>query len=271
MRRVAAGVLLLLAACGDDPGIAAPARIGPPVVYASFYPLQYFAERIAGDLATIVCPLPPDGDPIFWRPDAQGIRAFQEADLILLNGARFEKWTLSVSLPDNRVVRTANGFQPEWIEFEQATAHRHGPKGDTHSHEGVDGHTWMDPHLAKQQAAAIRDAMVRLLPESSEPIDANFASLASDLDGLDARFRALPTEGKRLVATHPAWSYPARRYGWNLVHDPEAEGDVRLWEGEPEKSGPGEVVFSPCEQKGDADYIATMNANLARLKAALER
>jgi zinc transport system substrate-binding protein len=266
-----APLLLLLAACGDEPRVAAPERVGPPVVYTSFYPLQYFAERIAGDLAEVVCPLPPDADPIWWQPNAEQIRNFQEADLILLNGASFEKWALSVSLPDNRVVRTATGVQDQWIEFEQATAHKHGPKGDEHSHEGVDGHTWLDPLLATAQAAAIRDALIRLLPNNRERLEANFKALADDLGSLDRAFQALPTKGKTLIATHPAWNYPARRYGWNLVNDASATGDVRLWEGAPETSGVGEVTFSPCEQKGDSDYLATMRANLERLKSALER
>ena len=185
----------------------------------------------------------------------------------MLNGAKFEKWALSVSLPDNRVVRTAAGFRDQWIRYEEATSHRHGPKGEEHSHEGVDGHTWLDPVLATAQATAIHAALVRLLPEAKARLDANMAALAADLASLDAAFKALPVEGKTLVATHPAWNYPARRYGWKLG----PEGDVRLWEGEPEQEGPGEVTFSPCEQRGEEDYLAAMRANLARLKAALER
>ena len=266
-----AWLLILLTACGDEPRIAAPERIGPPVVYASFSPLAYFAGRIAGDLAEVVCPLPADADPITWQPDADAIRRFQEADLILLNGANFEKWPSAVSLPDNRVVRTAAAFSAEWITYEEAVSHKHGPKGDAHSHEGVDGHTWLDPQLAHKQAEAIRDALIRLLPADRERIESNFAALASDLQALDRAFSALPTEGKRLVATHPAWNYPARRYGWNLVNDPAAKGDVRLWEGAPEKGGPKEVMFSPGEQPGEEDYLAVMRANLERLKSALER
>lgn len=269
--RALPALLLLLAACGDEPGVASPERVGPPVVYASFYPLAYFTGRIAGDLAKVVCPLPPGADPIFWEPGPEVVRAFQEADLIVLNGARFEKWALTVSLPENRVVRTADGFRDEWIEFTDASMHKHGPTGKAHRHEGVDGHTWLDPVLAKRQAAAIRDALVRLLPEDAAALNANYDALAKDLDGLDAMYRALPAAGKTIVAMHPAWNYPARRYGWSLVHDPAREGDVRLWENEPVSAGPGEVRFSPCEQEGDGDYVTTMKSNLGRLKAALER
>jgi len=264
-------LFLLLAACGDEPDVTAPERTGPPSVYTTFYPTTYFAERIGGALVNVVCPLPADSDPIWWRPEPDTLRQYQEADLVVLNGASFEKWAQSRSLPENRVVSTADGFRDEWIRYEEAATHKHGPAGEEHTHEGIDGHTWIDPVLAKRQAAAIRDAMKRLLPDRAAELDRNFAKLAADLDALDAKFKALPVEGKSIVATHPAWNYPARRYGWNLVNDPEADGDVRLWEGEPGEEGPGEVAFSPCEQQGGQDYLAAMHANLDRLQAALER
>ena len=56
-------------------------------VYTVNYPLAYFAERIAGDQARVVFPAPSDVDPAFWQPDRETIRTYQQADLILLNGA----------------------------------------------------------------------------------------------------------------------------------------------------------------------------------------
>ena len=35
-------------------------------VYVVNYPLQYFAERIAGEHARVVFPAPPDEDPALW-------------------------------------------------------------------------------------------------------------------------------------------------------------------------------------------------------------
>jgi zinc transport system substrate-binding protein len=277
-------VFLALVACHDDPEVTAPTRTGPPVVYTTFFPTTYFARRIAGDLAEVVCPLPDDADPISWRPGEAALRSYQEADLIVLNGAAFEKWALTVSLPENRVVRTANSFSDEWIEYEGSVQHTHGPKGD-HSHEGIDGHTWVDPVLAKAQAAAVRDALVRILPGSREALEAGFAALAKDLDDLDRRFRELPTADAIILCTHPAWNYPARRYGWKIVNiEPygtdlsKLEGRVVLWEGEPDLDvatrldtpNRKSVMFDPCES-GGGDYVERMRANLDRLKAALER
>ena len=36
-------------------------------VYVVNYPLKYFAERIAGEHATVILPVPAGNDPAFWR------------------------------------------------------------------------------------------------------------------------------------------------------------------------------------------------------------
>jgi len=277
-RAFAVCLLGLLLGCHDDPEYTAPRRTGPPVVYTTFFPTTAFVQRIAGDLVEVVCPLPDGADAITWKPDPDQIRAFQDADLIVLNGAAFEKWPLTTSLPENRVVRTAAGFAAEWIEFEETIKHTHGPKGE-HAHEGVDGHTWLDPVLAKRQAAAIRDALLRLLPSHATAIHENYAALSKDFDELDRLFRALP-QGI-ILCSHPAWNYPARRYEWTIVNfEPDAagienlKGKVVLWEGEPDAAvakrlGAPSITFDPCESAG-GEYFERMRGNLARLRAALE-
>jgi ABC-type Zn uptake system ZnuABC Zn-binding protein ZnuA len=46
-------------------------------IYVVNYPLQYFAERIAGDHAVVVLPVPSDVDPSYWRPEAKTVVKFQ--------------------------------------------------------------------------------------------------------------------------------------------------------------------------------------------------
>ena len=40
-------------------------------IYTVNYPLQYFAQRLAGEHAEVVFPAPPAIDPAFWTPDVQ--------------------------------------------------------------------------------------------------------------------------------------------------------------------------------------------------------
>lgn len=294
MRGAGLALLLLAAACSKEPPAEAPAR-AVPLVLATFYPTTYFASRIGGALVQVSCPLPPDEDPVSWRPDDATIRAYQEADLVVLNGAGFEKWVATVSLPQARTVETARPFRDDWITIEGAATHSHGRAG-AHSHEGLDGHTWLDPVNAAAQAREILKALRARLPDRAAELDAAFAALTRDLDGLDRELRALGPVA--CLASHPAYHYVARRYSWaveSLDLDPgEVPSDAQvdamrtladakgarliLWESDPapgvrarfDAKGLASVVFSPCEQPPEeGDYLAAMRANIARLKAAL--
>jgi zinc transport system substrate-binding protein len=60
------------------------------VIYTTSYPLYHFASVIGGDALEVVFPAPPDVDPAYWKPGVDVLLAYQQADLILLNGAGFE-------------------------------------------------------------------------------------------------------------------------------------------------------------------------------------
>ncbi len=295
LQYLALSLVLLTAACNRDTIEQNPSTntSAKPVIYTDFYPTQYFTRRITGDLADVVCPVPPDEDAIFWKPDAETIARYQQADLIVLNGAGFAQWVAQATLPDSRVVETANPFKSEWITYENAVVHKHGNEGE-HSHEGLDGHTWVDPVNAKIQAGEILAALLREWPEHKEAFEKGFASLATDLDALDAGFRALASDIP-LLTSHPAYNYIARRYGWkihNLDLDPETMPDDAtfatikeilvdfpakslLWESAPtpeiaarfqSELGLASKVFSPCELKDTDDYLTVMQANLAAME-----
>jgi zinc transport system substrate-binding protein len=279
---------------------------GKPVVYTTFYPTQYFAERIGGDLIDVVCPVPEEEDAIFWTPDAKDIAAYQKADLIVINGAQFAKWVQKVSLPESRVVNTANPFTDRFINFEHATVHSHGNKGE-HAHEGLDGHTWVDPVNAEIQAYEIKKALVKRYPEHKAAFEKGFSELAHDLDMLDRQLKAYQAayQNQPILASHPAYNYIAKRYGWNIVNldlDPEEmpsdEGiqEIKatlekhpakylIWEAYPtpaiadrmkKELGLISVEFSPCELLSEDDisngvnYLTVMQNNLKNVAAIFE-
>ncbi|MBU0638628.1 MAG: zinc ABC transporter substrate-binding protein [Planctomycetes bacterium] len=284
---------------------AARKAAATPTVYTTFYPTAYFAQRIGGDAIRVVCPCPADADPAFWVPDDETLARFQKADLILINGAAFEKWLATASLPASRVVDTTKPLANEFIELGDTVTHTHGPSG-AHSHEGIDGHTWLDPGNAKVQAAEIKQALIKLLPAHESHFARGYGLLAQDLDQLAARFKALTTklDGQQLVCSHPAYNYLGRRYAWTVQSyhlDPEvmpddetiaemkafiAEHPARflLWEAEPASAiaermrtelGLQSVVVSPCELLDDnelaagQDFLSVMNANVDRIEKAL--
>ena len=135
-----------------------------PIIAVTNYPLMYFAQRVVGDHASVIFPIPPDVDPAFWLPDVSGVLAFQSADIILLNGATYSKWLDKVSLPKRKLVNTSKAFQDQYLLIENLTTHRHGPQGE-HAHAGVAFTTWLDFQQAIQQAEVILNAVIKLAPQ----------------------------------------------------------------------------------------------------------
>jgi zinc transport system substrate-binding protein len=63
------------------------------------YPLQYFVQRIGGELVDVSFPAPRGVDPAEWMPDIDTVAEYQQADVILLNGAGYARWLRRMSLP----------------------------------------------------------------------------------------------------------------------------------------------------------------------------
>jgi len=274
---------------------------GPLDVHAVNYPLAYFAERIAGGHAHVVLPVPPGVDPAFWRPDAAAVLAFQQADLILLNGAGYARWVATATLPQQRTVDTSRAFREQYIESEHRVRHSHGP-GGAHDHGGTAFTTWLDFSLAAVQARAIADALVAASPALARDFERGLESLAADLDDLDRRMTsaARAAAGRPLLASHPVYHYLARRYGLDLralTWEPDAVPEeaewnrlaallethparIMIWEAAPlpevaerlRGSAIETVVFEPCANAPlEGDFLSVMNRNIAALEAALAR
>ncbi len=277
----------------------AAALAGPKLtIYTVNYPLAYFAERLAGDLARVEFPAPADVDPAFWMPDEDTVRAYQTADLILLNGAGYAHWVDKVSLPISRLVNTSRDFAERYIETPGGVTHSHGPGGE-HSHSGTAFTTWLDLDQATRQAESVARAIVRKRPDAKDRVDRNLDSLKGDLLVLDARLAKISgtAPSRPLLASHPVYQYLARRYGLNLrsvLWEPdeaptpqqwrELEGILKdhpahwmIWEGEPlpetvtqlRSLGVESVVFDPCANRPVAgDFFTVMGDNAKRLEAA---
>jgi zinc transport system substrate-binding protein len=290
-------VLATIVCWGASAGVAAE-RL---VVYAVNYPLQYFAERLAGDHAEVVLPVPPGVDPAFWQPDAAAIGGFQRADVILLNGADYAKWASRASLPRRKWVDTSASFRDRYIETEDGVTHSHGREGE-HAHAGTAFTTWLDFTQAVEQASAVRDALSRRMPAESKTFAVNFVALERELLDLDGRLTAIVARdpAKPLIASHPVYQYVARRYALNLkgvMWEPDAVApksewqalaELReehpagwmVWEHEPtpgnrerlQRLGVQSTVFDPCGNRPEAgDFLSVMSTNVANMARVFAR
>jgi len=279
---------------GPEEDESGPALI--PVVCVSNYPLQYFAERLASPLVKVEFPAGASEDPAYWQPGAEDIAAMQQADLILLNGASYEKWLADVTLPQAILFDTSENFQEQLIASEETVTHSHGPEGD-HEHQGTAFTTWLDIKLAAEQARAIQHALGTILPEHKESFEDRFSALEKDLAELDAEIERTISSAPEtnVVFSHPVYQYLERRYGVKgvSVHwEPDASPSPAMWkefghllehhpakwmiwESEPlpevveelERLGVGSTVFDPCGNLPDSgDFMSVMRENIVSLE-----
>jgi len=273
-----------------------------PVIAATHEPTRFIAERLAGDFAEIRYPVPAGVDPEFWKPKDADIAAIQQADLILMNGATYEKWAITAALPYGRLVDTSLGFADKFITVENAITHSHGDQGE-HSHGGTASITWLDLGQAALQAEAAGAALADAFPARAGSIEEKTAELTGELEKLHAAMReaAAPLRGTTVLASHPYFDYWARAYqvevaalSWEAdmelgeeeiaalreLREQHPRARLFLWDGEPseanraalEREGLTGVVVSPAANRPPAgDFLAVMKANVERLAAATKK
>lgn len=272
----------------------------PLRVAVTFYPNEYFVERIGADAVEVFCDVPSDSDALFWVPSDEQLARLHSADLIVLQGTGLERWLERADLPMSRVLVATSDLAERELQLEAGSAHSHG-NGEQHAGGDIDPHIWLDPENARVQAAAIRDRLCELAPEQAEEFATRFEEFASELDELSADLRAIAARGEPLCASHPAYAYLASRFGFEIesfdfdpsempTPDELAElaaavatsgAKMLLWESEPlpaiaerlrAEYGLESLVFSPCEllskesRAAGEDYLSVQRANIARLR-----
>lgn len=285
----------LLPALAGSEGLSREGKI-----FASNYPLAYFAQRISGDQEGVIFP-EVRVNPAFWKPSVNDILTIQKARVILLNGATYEKWAERVSLPMWGVVDTSAAFRDQYMTLEGSVTHSHGPEGK-HSHVITLFTTWLDFSQAAQQAKAVKDALVaaKLGPEAE--LTRNYEVLLKDLLALDNAISEIMKghENVSVFASRPHYDYFARHYKVNTKtlflepdtfdNDPimsealqyfrrEHPATLIIWERAPspetvkilEEQGIRSVVFDPCSTRPhQGDFLTVMRQNVENLRSTFQ-
>ncbi|WP_406028571.1 metal ABC transporter substrate-binding protein [Nocardioides sp. NBC_00850] len=214
---LAAGALLLTSGCAalsDDSGSSASGSdSGKVQVAAAFYPLEFVAERVAGDLADVTPLTKPGVEPHDLELSINQTAALQSADLILTEHGfqpavddAVEQDVKGEVVDVEKVVdlRKAEeeGHEDEHAEGEEAAE-------EEHAHGETDPHFWHDPLLMAQYAEGVRDALVEADPDNAETYEANAKSLTDDLTKVDEEFKTglAQCKIKDVVVSHDAFAY----------------------------------------------------------------
>ena len=286
MRLVAALLLVpALTGCG------ALADTGTGVeVAAGFYPLQYVAERVAGDDAQVEVLTQPGGEPHDVTLSVRETALVAEADVLVVAGG-------VQPAVDDAVANASEGgtvVDTSSSDFETGDAPRIRPD---------DPHFWLDPLLMADLGDEVADALADVDPDRADAYRGNAADLRADLQRLDEDFTGglADCERNTVVVSHDAFGY-LERYGLEFAPiaglSPGAEPtpadlsrlqDLIRTEGittvfsEPLVSprisetlagdlGIRTDVLDPVEglsdETSDEDYLSLMRANLAALQEA---
>ena len=270
-----------------------------PVIAAVNYPLAYFAERLSDGFATVLFDVPSEQDPAFWDPSDEQVAAIQKADLILLNGANYAKWTSTRTLPYEATIITSTSFDDQLIRLKGSISHKHKKGSESHSHEGLASTTWLDLKQASAQASAVALALSEQFPRHKATVMSRLQDLREDLGTLDTAMKAaaLALGQTTAITSHPVYHYWSRAYELvtpSLLWEPGNEispqdiaalAGIRkehpdakffIWESTPlarnvkilKEAGLTSIIISPCaNQPVNGDFLTVMRQNITALEA----
>ena len=283
----------LLAGCGADAGDS-----GKPSVVASFYPLQYVAERVAGDHAEVTNLTSPGAEPHDLELSVQQSAEVSDADLAVYESGL--QPAVDEAIEQNGPDRVLDVTGPADLE---PVEHPEDETDEAHEHGDEDPHFWLDPVRLGEVAAAVEKELSVVDPDHAAAYRANLADLRADLSDLDEEFRnGLATCAvDTVVVSHDAFGYLSK-YGLRFeavnglspdaepspahiaeLHDLiESDGITTVFSETLASSQLSESIagdlgietaeLDPIEGLGDEtadeDYLSLMRGNLAALQEA---
>lgn len=257
-------------------------------IFASFYPIYDFVEKIGRDKVDVSTIVPNGVEPHDFEPTPKQVIELQNADLIFINGAGFETWINDIT--NSNIVDLSSNITIEEIS------------------SNPNPHFWLDPILVESMAEEIYNKLVSLDPDNLVYYQNNLKQFDDSLELLNSNIKNNLTDCaiNDFIAFHDAFGYFAKRYGLtqHVIGGISPEMDVnpqKLTESiklakqlgittifsedniEPRLSNTianeirGKVlILSPIEmitqeeQDLKGDYFSKMYDNLDNLKIALE-
>jgi ABC-type Zn uptake system ZnuABC Zn-binding protein ZnuA len=217
---------LVLAACGEEDNAGSSAI----EVVATTTQAADLARNVGGRRAAVTGLLAANADPHDYEVRPRDVEALTEAGLVLRSGGDLDEWlgeAIESSGTDAPVLTLMDRVDP--IED--------------------DPHWWHDPRNAAKAVTAIRDALAQADPEGAAEYRANADAYLAELRTLDRAVEAcmqkVPADRRKLVTTHDALGYYARRYGIEVI------GTVipaRTTQGQPSAGETAELVRTIREE-----------------------
>ncbi|MGH3348408.1 MAG: metal ABC transporter substrate-binding protein [Nocardioides sp.] len=199
----------LLAGCG---AISDEGTDGRRIV-ASFYPLAWVTEQVAGDEWTVTNLTAPGGEPHDLSLTIEATAELAESDLVVyLHGFQ--------PAVDDAIDANASGATldaAEVVDLLPLGEHEHAGE-DTHDHGEEDPHFWQDPERMALLTEAVGEELATLDEAGADGYRDRASDLAQELRTLDREYAEGLSDCRRdvVVVSHDAFGY-LERYGVHLA------------------------------------------------------
>ncbi len=206
-----------------QPDVAQPDAGGEkPRLAASFYPLAFALQHIAGEGYDITTVTPGGVEPHDFEPSPQDIVRLQDVDVLFYNGAGLDSWVdrLMPALAD-KGVQTVNIVEALETSQYAILAAEEGEEAheDEEDHGPEDPHVWLDPLAMEEIGRIVAETLSEKFADDAAQFEDNLELWVSDAQGLHRQFQLALTSCRlnEIIVSHDAFSYLGRRYGFEII------------------------------------------------------
>jgi ABC-type Zn uptake system ZnuABC Zn-binding protein ZnuA len=198
-----AALVLLAAGCGDDGGGGSGGSVS---AVATTTQVADLVRNVGGDRVELDGILPPNADPHDYEPRPSDAASLADADVVFRSGGDLDSWL-------DELIDSAGSDAEEVTLMDSVEI----LQGDGE----VDPHWWQDTRNAILAVAAIRDVLIRADPDGRAGYERRAAGYTRRLRELDEQIAdcigRVPPAKRKLVTTHDALGYFARRYDVEVI------------------------------------------------------
>lgn len=208
-----------------------------PKIVSTFLPIHLFTQAVVGDTGEVDILISPGAEVHDYQATPEDAKLLSEADVLVENGLGIEEFLsgliANAGSSNLQQITASEGIEVIEGEHDEHGHEEHGHDdhdehghnehkeheehghGHGHHHEEGDPHVWLDPVLAQQQVANIRDGLIAINPSNSASYSTNAEAYIQQLQELDNEFqqRLAPVAGCNFITFHDAFAYLAQRYG----------------------------------------------------------